>query len=97
MEGEVHETVHPLSLERFGDHGWFFLRCEAVDGLNLFGPDLDDLFDSAEIAIAELLKKRGQNVIRVTIDAVPEAVEAATPWARPTRHVAHAIHGEMAA
>ena len=92
----MRETVHPLSLERFGKHGWFFLRCEAVDGLNLFGPDLDELMQSAEIAIAELLKTRGENVIKVTIDSVP-AADAASPWAPPTRHLAHAIHGAMAA
>lgn len=92
----VTETVHPLHLERFGQNGWFFLRCEAVDGLNLFGPDLDDLIDNAEIAIAELLKKRGENVVRVRIDTVPEEAGKQS-WGVPTRHLAHALHGSIAA
>ncbi len=92
----VSETVHPLHLERFGQDGWFFLRCEAIDGLNLFGPDLDDLIDHAEIAIAELMKARGENVVRVKIEAVPE--QASSPaWGVPTRHLAHAMHGAIAA
>lgn len=85
-------TFHPLLVERFGRKGWFFLSCPDIPGLSLFGPDLDDLTDNAEIAIAELLKKRGENILRVSIEPVPDdAQDAAPAWGAPIRHVATAL------
>lgn len=83
-------VCHPLNVEKYGHKGWYYLTCNDIPGINLFGPDLDELLDSAEIAIFELLKRRGENVARVTIEVVPEGDEdSALPvWAAPTKHMA---------
>lgn len=85
-------TCHPLDVQRFGRKGWFFLSCPDIPGVNLFGPDIDELFESAEIAIAELLKARGEKLVRVTIEAVPDDQEDGPPaWAIPNKHMAMAF------
>lgn len=88
----MNAVYHPLTIERYGRRGWFHLSCNDIPGICLFGPDLDELVDSAEIAIAELLKLRGEKIVRVTIEAVPEdQMDNAPAWAIPTQHMAMAI------
>jgi predicted RNase H-like HicB family nuclease len=85
-------VCHPLTVQRFGRKGWFFLSCEDIPGISLFGPDMEELIESAEIAIAELLKQRGEKIVRVTIEHVPEGQDDVTPaWAIPNQHMALAI------
>lgn len=88
----MNASYHPLTVERYGRKGWFHLSCPDIPGINLFGPDVEELFDSAEIAIAELLKLRGENILRVTIEALPEdQTDSAPAWAPPTQHMAMAF------
>lgn len=88
-EGLMTTVCHPLNVERYGRKGWFYLTCDDIPGINLFGPDLEELFDSAEIAIFELLKRRGESVARVTIETMPEdGVDSAPVWAVPTQAMA---------
>lgn len=91
-EGVMTTVCHPLNVERYGRDGWFYMSCNDIPGIHLSGPDLDTLIDNAEIAIAELLKLRGQNVQRVTIETVPaDQADSAPTWAPPVQHMAMAI------
>lgn len=62
----------PLRVQRCGKGGWFFVKCEGIDGLSAFGPELECLFNDIEIAGAELLKSRGHNIVSLKVEAVPE-------------------------
>jgi len=87
----MNAVCHPLTLERYGNKGWFHLSCDDIPGINLCGPDLDDLFAGAEIAIAELLRRRGVSVQRVVIETVPDAQTEAPVWAASNHPMAMAI------
>ena len=70
---------YPLRIEQFGEEGWYFVACDEIPGLASFCPNLDDAFKGLEEAAANLLRRRGRDVLSVTVQPSAEPADEIRP------------------